>query len=64
MRRAVMISAVAVLVLIAFLAIGLVAPSQQSDTAKASIHAGISTFDLHLKHPGMKNMPAEEAPLP
>ena len=63
MRRAATIGSLAVLVLIGFLALGLIAPRQQTD-ANASVRAGMSVFDLHLKHRGMNSLPVQEVPLP
>ena len=63
MRRAIAILSLAALILVAFIATGLVAPRAKTD-ASASVHAGMSIYSLDTGHPNMKNLPVQDAPLP
>jgi hypothetical protein len=35
-----------------------------SETISGSMSGGMSTYDLHLNHPDMKNLPRQAAPAP
>ena len=64
MRRAIVILSLAALILVAFIATGLVAPGPKTDASTASVNAGMSIYGLHTSHPNMKNLPVQDAPLP
>lgn len=64
MRRAIAILSLAALILVAFIATGLVAPRPKTDASMASVQAGMSIYSLDTGHPNMKNLPVQDAPLP
>jgi hypothetical protein len=67
MQRAITVTAVVVLILVGVAIKVMVSPNKTvagTHDTNGSIQSAISTYDLHVAHPGMKIMPVQAAPMP
>jgi hypothetical protein len=67
MRRTTIIITAAALVLAGFIVKGMLAPvhpAAATDATSDSMQAAVPVYDLHVQHPHMKSLPAEDAPQP
>jgi hypothetical protein len=65
MRETLTVATIAVVVLVLFGAINLIAaPSRTVAGVDPAIQSTISPYDLHTGYPGMKSLPVDEIPQP
>jgi hypothetical protein len=65
MRKTLPVATIAVVVLVLFGAIKLIAaPSRTAAGIDTSAQSAISTYDLHTGYAGMKSLPVDEIPQP
>jgi len=67
MQRAITVTAIIVLILVGVAIKVTVLPSKTVAGTRetiGSVQGAVSVYDLHVSHPGMKDLPVQAAPLP
>lgn len=67
MQRTITVTAVVVLILVGVAIKVMVSPSKTvagTHETNGSIQSAVSTYDLHVTHPGMKALPVQVTPMP